>query len=120
MEEYEWKQFMYRSSQLRPPSTATCVICMDEYFYGDKITRLACQHYFHCGCIHRWLSRNRKCPICRQAVAVPAKVQPSSLDGHGRLMVQHVRVSSVYYRRPHWLWIYQLMELVESLFFTSN
>lgn len=41
------------------------MICLTEYFQGEKIRTMPCLHYFHTECIDKWLSKGRICPICK-------------------------------------------------------
>lgn len=45
-----------------------CSICMSAVEVGVEIIHLSCGHWFHPDCIIQWLSVNRTCPLCRQAV----------------------------------------------------
>ena len=42
-----------------------CIICQDEYINDDRVIYLPCFHFFHKGCIKRWLRNNSECPICK-------------------------------------------------------
>ena len=42
-----------------------CVICMEDFKNGDKITNLPCLHMFHTNCIQSWLKTQNTCPICK-------------------------------------------------------
>ncbi|KAK1426367.1 hypothetical protein QVD17_15038 [Tagetes erecta] len=100
------------SSEIRPPRTTACTVCMDNLYAGDKIMRLPCRHCFHCECIKQWLLCNKICPVCRRAV-------PSD-TGHDQSVAGRIRVSHVDYRPPWGLCIDQLMELIEALFFNRD
>lgn len=51
----------------------TCVICLDSYEEGDKITTLPCGHLFHSRCIMVWFSgSNGLCPICKRDAFPPS------------------------------------------------
>lgn len=53
----------------------TCVICLDAYEEGDKITTLPCGHLFHSRCIMLWFSGNNGlCPICKRDAFPPNMV----------------------------------------------
>ncbi|XP_010257293.1 PREDICTED: E3 ubiquitin ligase BIG BROTHER-like [Nelumbo nucifera] len=47
-----------------------CVICQMEYKRGDRQMTLPCKHIYHGGCITRWLSINKACPVCYTEVVV--------------------------------------------------
>ncbi|KAJ0510839.1 putative transcription factor C2H2 family [Helianthus annuus] len=115
----ERKQFSSENSYLRSPATAGCTVCLDKLSDGEKITRLPCHHYFHRECIKGWLSCNKTCPNCRRVVLVQKKKPMSRGMGH-QLVMGHIRVSYVCYRRPRGLWFYQLMELIVALFFNGD
>ena len=42
-----------------------CTICMEKLELGETVRTIACYHYFHKGCIERWLRNHKKCPVCR-------------------------------------------------------
>ncbi|XP_039114431.1 E3 ubiquitin-protein ligase BIG BROTHER [Dioscorea cayenensis subsp. rotundata] len=41
-----------------------CVICQMDYRRGDRQMTLPCKHVYHSGCVARWLSINKACPVC--------------------------------------------------------
>ncbi|XP_078158487.1 RING/U-box superfamily protein [Carex rostrata] len=41
-----------------------CVICQMDYKRGDRQMTLPCKHIYHVGCVTRWLSINKVCPVC--------------------------------------------------------
>ena len=46
-----------------------CVICLEDFNNGDKLTVLPCGHEFHKQCIRPWLlTRSTLCPICKMSV----------------------------------------------------
>ncbi|KAF5207615.1 E3 ubiquitin-protein ligase mbr2 [Thalictrum thalictroides] len=48
---------------------STCVICLEEYKSKDVVATLAnCSHDYHTGCIKKWLSMKKVCPICKAPV----------------------------------------------------
>ncbi|KAK8943850.1 E3 ubiquitin ligase BIG BROTHER [Platanthera guangdongensis] len=47
-----------------------CVICQMEYKRGERQMTLPCQHVYHSGCVSRWLTLNKACPVC--AAEVPS------------------------------------------------
>lgn len=48
---------------------SNCVICLEEYKNKDTVGTLAnCGHDYHTGCIKKWLSMKKVCPICKAPV----------------------------------------------------
>ncbi|KAK7283881.1 hypothetical protein RIF29_13629 [Crotalaria pallida] len=56
----------YKFSSLfkRKKSVKRCVICQMTYRRGDQQIKLPCNHVYHGECITKWLSINKKCPVC--------------------------------------------------------
>ena len=52
----------------------SCIVCLEDFKNGEKITRLKCQHQFHVKCIREWLLINGTCPICRQTVEISTEM----------------------------------------------
>ncbi|KAL2323273.1 hypothetical protein Fmac_027652 [Flemingia macrophylla] len=49
----------------------TCAICLEEYKNMDDVGTLkTCGHDYHVGCVKKWLSMKKVCPICK-ASALP-------------------------------------------------
>ncbi|XP_020240153.1 probable E3 ubiquitin-protein ligase ZFP1 [Cajanus cajan] len=49
----------------------TCAICLEEYKNMDDVGTLkTCGHDYHVGCVKKWLSMKKVCPICK-ASAMP-------------------------------------------------
>ncbi|KAL5707694.1 hypothetical protein ACHQM5_018563 [Ranunculus cassubicifolius] len=48
-----------------PPDDSECCICLSKYVDGVELHSLPCNHYFHSGCIVKWLRINAKCPLCK-------------------------------------------------------
>lgn len=46
-------------------STPTCAICLSELKTLDE-RQLPCGHHFHLPCVEKALSRDLRCPTCRQ------------------------------------------------------
>ena len=42
-----------------------CIVCLENFDAGDKITTLPCVHIFHTECIESWLKTNNHCPMCQ-------------------------------------------------------
>ncbi|KAG4923273.1 hypothetical protein AAZX31_18G025400 [Glycine max] len=48
-----------------------CCICLGEFRDGEKVKVLpACDHYFHCDCVDKWLTHHSSCPLCRASLKV--------------------------------------------------
>ena len=50
-----------------------CVICMTPVDAGRAKTRMVtpCGHFFHPGCLQRWMDIKMECPTCRQPLPPP-------------------------------------------------
>ncbi|PIN05473.1 putative E3 ubiquitin ligase [Handroanthus impetiginosus] len=47
----------------------TCVICLEDYKYGENLKVLPCQHDFHASCVKSWLTKWATfCPICKHDI----------------------------------------------------
>ncbi|KAM0910739.1 hypothetical protein ACQ4PT_013970 [Festuca glaucescens] len=47
-----------------------CAVCLEAFQAGDRCRVLPrCQHGFHALCVDSWLSKSRRCPVCRTEVA---------------------------------------------------
>ncbi|KAE8654658.1 putative Thioredoxin domain-containing protein [Hibiscus syriacus] len=58
---------------------AKCSICQEEYFVGDEVGRLQCEHSYHVECIQQWLGLKNWCPICKASVeAMQSPCSPHS------------------------------------------
>ena len=47
-----------------------CIICQENFDYGEKVKLLNCGHVFHQECIEPWLFKEKKCPFCKSEVKV--------------------------------------------------
>ncbi len=48
-----------------------CTICLNNFFRGQKIIRLNCEHIFHEKCLKKYLKnnlKNPKCPNCNKSI----------------------------------------------------
>lgn len=43
----------------------SCPICLDDFKAGKEVMSLPCMHFYHEGCIKKWLKNNNKCPMCK-------------------------------------------------------
>lgn len=50
-----------------------CAICVEEVQADEMLSRLPCEHWFHQGCVMKWLRGGHDtCPHCRALVGSPA------------------------------------------------
>jgi len=68
-----------------------CSICLVDYSQGMLLRRLPCGHDFHRRCVDKWLRRNKRCPLCVQAIDEPCKTHASAAAGN-RMAAQVGRV----------------------------
>jgi hypothetical protein len=57
-----------------------CAVCLCEFDAGEWARRLPCMHHFHPACIDRWLSQNKRCPLCMHPIdeGRPDRIQLSN------------------------------------------
>ena len=60
---------VHRLPVVPAPKSDTCSICLESYPKGTPVKRLPCGHYYHAGCVDKWLERDHRCPICRHDIA---------------------------------------------------
>lgn len=48
------------------------ILFLAEFEHDEDVRRLPCFHLFHVLCVDKWLSQNKRCPICR--VDIEAKL----------------------------------------------
>ena len=41
-----------------------CVVCMEVFEAGRKLTQLDCKHEFRQECVEGWLANHNTCPVC--------------------------------------------------------
>ncbi|XP_057739163.1 RING-H2 finger protein ATL66-like [Arachis stenosperma] len=52
-----------------------CCICLGEFVDGEKLKVLpACEHYFHCECVDKWLMQHSSCPLCRASLKLESSL----------------------------------------------
>ncbi|XP_054811593.1 E3 ubiquitin-protein ligase BIG BROTHER-like [Prosopis cineraria] len=61
-------KYKFRSMFKRKKYGKRCVICQMTYKRGDQQMKLPCTHVYHSECISKWLSINKKCPVCNAEV----------------------------------------------------
>lgn len=64
-----------------------CSICLDK-LDKNKIT-ISCGHTFHYSCIHTWLIKNNRCPLCRKFVKINFKAN---------LSIKSKNICDIYFR----------------------
>ncbi|KAE8706020.1 RING-H2 finger protein ATL57 [Hibiscus syriacus] len=58
-----------------------CAICLGDFKEGEQIRVLPeCLHFFHVGCIDKWLNSHLNCPLCRADTSSPREVVVSLPD----------------------------------------
>ncbi len=45
-----------------------CAICLDKVTVGVQLS--GCKHYYHLGCIKKWLNYRSLCPLCQRCIPV--------------------------------------------------
>ena len=56
------------NEQFKNKEEIKCVICLENFSIGDKISYLPCIHFFHSPCIKNWARIKNKCPICNNII----------------------------------------------------
>jgi hypothetical protein len=47
-----------------------CIICQEDFNYGEKTKLLPCGHIFHIECVDQWLIKEKKCPFCNEEIKI--------------------------------------------------
>jgi len=55
-----------------------CFFCLEEYGQKQAVIVTPCRHTMHRGCLEKWLSKSRFCPMCRRNL----EVTPPTLQHH--------------------------------------
>lgn len=69
--------------------SAECAICLCRIAGDDEVRELRCDHFFHRGCLDRWLGYGCfTCPVCRNTLKAPPLVaelhcEAVLVDGYG-------------------------------------
>jgi len=50
------------------PQGGSCAVCLGDFRPEEFLRELPCRHHFHRRCVDRWLSRNKRCPLCIRAI----------------------------------------------------
>ena len=45
-----------------------CLICLEEFKYGQNVYTLPCSHIFHVHCLKKEIKFRQKCPLCRKVL----------------------------------------------------
>lgn len=61
-----WKTKIVESQPLSKRQEDFCTICWQNWFLGENVLLLRCEHVFHEVCFSSWMKRSNKfaCPIC--------------------------------------------------------
>jgi hypothetical protein len=53
---------------INPPNEFidVCSICLDDVHDIETTCKLSCGHHFHTDCVRTWLTKSKRCPLCRQ------------------------------------------------------
>lgn len=66
---------LQRFKNLGEKSMAQCTICFEDFQAEDEVRILDCKHYYHPGCIDRWLiGHSKRCPCCREIIQINEKL----------------------------------------------
>ncbi len=44
----------------------SCLICMEQFTPGKPVKTLKCGHEYDADCIDKWLSKEKRCPVCNK------------------------------------------------------
>ena len=120
-----------------------CSICLDDILTTTGSATLSCGHYFHIGCLGRWLMKNDSCPYCRheanekERIAEDQEVSESEYEDEeyeedtdddyagpfvwrrlvpgDRVVVEILKPIPDYNEEEHALWVFRTtMEMLEN------
>ena len=62
-----------------------CVICLERYSSKSRVSCLPCsdQHVYHTKCLHTWLRKSTKCPLCNVDCAQFMRASSNQIIEHG-------------------------------------
>jgi Ring finger domain len=46
-----------------------CCICLDFIEIGENVIEIHCGHFFHEGCLEKWVEIKPQCPVCKRRLA---------------------------------------------------
>ena len=52
-----------------------CMICLSNYYLGNKLSYLPCLHIFHLDCLKKWLYQKKYCPICKYNISLESLIK---------------------------------------------
>ncbi|CAK0816053.1 unnamed protein product [Prorocentrum cordatum] len=58
-----------------PHLSKECFFCLEEYAHKQAVIVTPCRHTMHRGCLEKWLSKSRSCPMCRRNLEVTPPTQ---------------------------------------------
>ena len=47
-----------------------CLICLDEFYQGQRVTMIKCGHLYHKPCIDKWFLKKQACPLCDEQLTI--------------------------------------------------
>ncbi|XVE83769.1 hypothetical protein DITRI_Ditri16bG0113000 [Diplodiscus trichospermus] len=68
-----------------------CSICLEELKVDEEAREMPCKHFFHSGCVEKWLLIHGSCPVCRFLMPAEAVDSRGGDGGQGSLEVGSVQ-----------------------------
>lgn len=51
--------------------SASCMICFDDFTARQRFKKMpGCRHEYHDTCIDKWLSEEKRCPVCNKEIKI--------------------------------------------------
>ena len=47
-----------------------CLICLDEFNHGQRVTMIKCGHIYHKNCLDTWFLKKQTCPLCDEQLTI--------------------------------------------------